>query len=71
MTQLIVSLEDNSMVAELKRAIKMLKGVVAVKASDVPNPATLAAIREIENGDTIRCSSFDDFAAQMNDALRD
>ena len=64
MTQLIVSLEDPSMIDDIKNAIKLLRGVVSVKTSktsDVPNKETVDAIKQAENGEVIHCGSFDNY----------
>lgn len=62
MTQLIVSIENPSMIADIRKAIKMIKGVVAVK-SERPkfNKSTVDAIKDVEEGKTIHCGSFDDY----------
>lgn len=44
MTQLIVSIEDASLLGDIKKAIRLLRGVASVKVSksaEVPNPATV------------------------------
>ena len=64
MTQLIVSLEENSSLADIKKAIRMLRGVVSVKTSkkiDNPNKETVAAMKAADRGDTITCESFEDY----------
>ena len=65
MTQLIVNVEDISLLAELKRAIMMLRGVGSItEKSDVTtvsNETTLKAIEEAEAGKTIKCSSFEEY----------
>ncbi len=51
MTQLVVTVEDLSLVSDLKRAIKMLRGVkniVVCKTEDIPNKVTERAILELE-----------------------
>ncbi|MCM1368769.1 MAG: hypothetical protein NC204_00155 [Candidatus Amulumruptor caecigallinarius] len=62
MTQLTVSIENPDMLRDIKKAIKMIRGVVSVKTEPPkPNPVTLAAIKEVENGEGIYCGSFDDY----------
>ncbi len=64
MTQLIVSLEDASMLSEIKKAIRLLRGVTSVSErviDETPNPTTLKAIDELENGQTIQCADFDSY----------
>ena len=64
MTQLIVNVEDVSLLAELKRAITMLRGVGSiVEKTDeaVPNKTTLKAMNEAKKGKTIKCSNFEEY----------
>lgn len=69
MTQLVVEIEDPSVVANIKKAISMLRGVskVHVKKNVVPNAQTRQAIHEIETGDTIKCSSFEDYLDKVKE----
>ena len=55
MKQIILTVEDNSLVPKLKAAVKMLQGVVSVKVMDEaetpkPNKETMEAIKEIQDG---------------------
>lgn len=62
MTQLTVSIENPDMLKDIKRAIKMIRGVVSVKEEkSKPNAATIAAIEEARIGNAIRCGSFEDY----------
>jgi Asp-tRNA(Asn)/Glu-tRNA(Gln) amidotransferase C subunit len=62
MTQLTVSIENPDMVRDIKKAIKMIRGVVSVKTEKTkPNARTLAAIKEVRDGKAIHCGSFDDY----------
>lgn len=63
MTQLIVSVENKSLLNEIKKAIELLRGVsrTEICASDIPNPTTLAAFREAEEGNTIVCDSMEEY----------
>ncbi len=65
MTQLIVNIEDTSLLAELKRAIMLLRGVSSITewtdTTDVFNETTLKAMNEAKIGDTIKCRSFEDY----------
>ncbi len=61
MTQLIVSIEDISVLADIKKAIKLLRGVSSVKVCKNgarPNSATIKAIEDAANGRTIKCGDF-------------
>ena len=63
MTQLIVNIEDVSLLAELKRAISMLRGVGTVmeKKSDTVNKTTLKAMEDARAGRTVKCNSFEEY----------
>lgn len=62
MTQLIVSIENPDMLRDIKKAIRMIRGVISVKSQEeTPNADTLAAIREARSGKAIHCGSFDDY----------
>lgn len=62
MTQLIVSIDDASMLSDIRKAIKMIRGVVSVKAEkSKPNAKTIAAIEEARAGKIIHCGSFEDY----------
>lgn len=62
MTQLIVSIENPDMLRDIKKAIRMIRGVISVRSQEeTPNADTLAAIREARSGKTIHCGSFDDY----------
>ena len=65
MTQLIVNIEDVSLLAELKRAIMLLRGVSSItECPDTANgciETTLNAMNDAKSGDTIKCRSFEDY----------
>ncbi len=62
MTQLIVSIDDSSMLSDIRKAIKMIRGVVSVKAEkSTPNAKTVAAIEEARAGKGIYCGSFENY----------
>lgn len=62
MTQLTVSIENPDMLRDIKKAIRMIRGVVSVKTEKPkPNATTLAAIKEMQSGKGIYCGSFDDY----------
>lgn len=55
MAQLILQIEDNAMLPELKRAVKLLRGVVSVtvKKEDMPCKETVESIMEARRGDFV------------------
>ena len=66
MSQLIVTIEDTNLLSQIKKAISLLKGVSAVKVKKTDtvatlNKTTLEAMRAAENGETIKCESFEDY----------
>ena len=64
MTQLIVNIEDTSLLTDLKRAIMMLRGVASISETNddtTYNEVTLKAMEEAQNGNTIKCSSFEEY----------
>ena len=73
MTQLIVSLEDNSMLGDIKKAIKLLRGVASVKTYGSTkrkreiNAETEEAIREIESGHGIVCDDMESYLNLVRD----
>ena len=66
MTQLIVSIENPSMLSDIRAAIRMIRGVVSEKTG-VSNPETAAAISEAEAGKGIRCHTFADYKKLVSD----
>lgn len=64
MTQLIVNIEDTSLLSGLKRAIMMLRGVSSISETNDDtnyNEVTLKAMEEAQSGNTIKCSSFEGY----------
>lgn len=71
MTQLLVSLEDNSMLADIKKAIRLLRGVTSVKTFGASNKEinaeTEAAIKELESGGGIVCDDMESYLKLVKD----
>ena len=68
MTELIVTVEDLKLLSDLKRAIKMLRGVKDItirETLDVPNGTTQRAIEELKEGKTIKCRSFEEYLKKV------
>ena len=64
--QMIVTLEDNALVADIKRALKLIRGVASVRVTTISDDNTITpamrrsinkARREYVNGETISCST--------------
>ncbi len=68
MTQLIVTIEDLELLPELKRAIKMLRGVKDITVrdtTDISNETTKQAIKEWQEGKTIKCKDFEEYLMKV------
>jgi len=64
--QLVVNIEDVSLINDVRRAIKMLRGVTSVRMSSMNNGNTITpalakriqnARAEFQSGETITCSN--------------
>lgn len=64
--QMIVTLEDNALIADIKRALKLMHGVASVRMATINDDKTITpamrrsinkARREYANGETISCST--------------
>lgn len=60
------------MLAEIKQAIRRLKGVVSVSQTvDTPNATTRRAMYEIESGQSVACEDFTEYLKLVNGDLPD
>ncbi len=64
--QMIITLEDNAIIADIKKALKLIRGVASVRVVNIDDdknitPAMRRSInkarREYDNGETISCST--------------
>jgi hypothetical protein len=64
--QMIITLEDNALIADIKKALKMIRGVASVRVATISDDKTITpamrrsinkARREYANGETISCST--------------
>ena len=64
--QMIITLEDNALIADIKRALKLIRGVASVRVATISDnksitPAIRRSInkarRELAKGETIKCST--------------
>lgn len=64
--QMIITLEDNTLVADVKRALKMIRGIASVRSATISDdhaitPAMRRSInkarREYAKGETVKCST--------------
>lgn len=65
-TKMIITLEDNALVADIKKALKLIRGVASVRVTNISDddnisPALRRSInkarREYAKGETISCST--------------
>ena len=65
-TQMIVTLDDNALVADIKRALKLIRGIASVRVATISDDSTITpalrrsidkARREYAKGETISCST--------------
>ena len=65
-TQMIITLDDNALVSDIKRALKLIRGVASVRVATISGNNTITpamrrsinkARREYANGETISCST--------------
>ena len=63
--QMIVTLEDNAMVTEIRKALKLIRGIASVRVTHIDDHSISPALRrsmkkarkEYANGETISCST--------------
>ena len=67
-TQMIITLEDNALVADIKRALKLIRGIASVRTATISDDRTITpamrrsinkARREMAKGETIKCGLLD------------
>ena len=64
--QMIITLEDNALIADIKRALKLIRGVASVRVATINDDKSITptlrrsinkARRELSKGETIKCST--------------
>ena len=64
--QMIITLEDNALIADIKKALKLIRGVASVRVATLNDDTTITpamrrsinkARREYANGETVSCST--------------
>ena len=64
--QMIITLEDNALIADIKKALKLIRGVASVRVATLNDDNTITpamrrsinkARREYANGETVSCST--------------
>ena len=73
--QMIITLEDNALVSDIKRALKMIRGIASVRTATISDDNTITpsmrrsinkARREYAKGETIKCSTPEDMQRYFN-----
>lgn len=64
-----ITLEENAVVSDIKKALKMIRGVASVRVAnsskaDTPSKTTIKAINDVRAGKTFKASSVDDLLTQ-------
>ena len=63
---MIITLEDNALIADIKKALRLIRGVASVRIATIDDDKTITpamrrsinkARREYANGETISCST--------------
>ena len=64
--QMIITLEDNALISDIKKALKLIHGVASVRVATLNDDKTITpamrrsikkARREFANGETVSCST--------------
>lgn len=64
--QMIITLEDNALIADIKKALKLIRGVASVRVATLNDDKSITpamrrsinkARREYANGETVSCST--------------
>ena len=63
---MIITLDDNALVSDIKRALKLIRGIASVRVATISDDKTITpamrrsinkARREMTKGETIKCST--------------
>jgi hypothetical protein len=66
MTQIILQVDDASIIPALKKTLKLLKGVKVKTITDIPNPVTIKAIKDAKDGKVIHSKNSTDMFMSLN-----
>ena len=64
--QMIITLEDNALITDIKKALKLIRGIASVRVATLNDDKTITpamrrsinkARREYANGETVSCST--------------
>jgi len=66
MTQIILQVDDASIIPALEKTLKLLKGVKVKTITDLPNPVTVKAIKNAKEGKITHSKNSTDMFASIN-----
>ncbi|MDD4968672.1 MAG: hypothetical protein PHT07_04500 [Paludibacter sp.] len=66
MTQIILQVDDASIIPALEKTLKLLKGVKIKTITDIPNPITAKAMKDAKDGKVTHSKNSKDMFASLN-----
>ena len=66
MTQIILQVEDASIIPALEKTLKLMKGVKVKTITDMPNPVTVKAIKNAKEGKVTHSKNSADMFTTLN-----
>ena len=66
MTQIIIQVDDASIIPALEKSLKLLKGVKVKSITNLPNPITVKAIKNAKDGKVTRSKNSKDMFTSLN-----
>lgn len=66
MTQIILQVDDATILPALEKTLKLLKGVKVKTITELPNASTAKAIKESKDGKVVRAKNSRDMFTSLN-----
>ena len=66
MTQIILQVDDASIIPALEKSLKLLKGVKVKSITNLPNPITVKATKNAKDGKVTRSKNSKDMFTSLN-----
>jgi len=66
MTQIILQVDDPSIIPALEKSLKLLKGVKIKTITDIPNSITVKAIKDVKEGKVTHSKNSKDMFTSLN-----
>lgn len=66
MTQIILQVDDASIIPALEKSLKLLKGVKVKSITNLPNPITVKAIKNAKDGKVTHSKNSKDMFTSLN-----